>query len=165
MAISQTQRELRRSRGRVIPEQVQQNIRERMRLLRLSRGRQLSELDPDEHMVAATTLGSYELHDMSSMRLYHLYGLAQFLDINFLELIAYLFDTEGNDSLIANRQTNSERIVRLMGYLSEDDQKLACDLVDAVVESRGRYAKSNITVHARRVDADVQGVQARSEDR
>lgn len=154
------------AKGKVLPQEIQEPIRERLRLLRLSRSRQMSDLDPEVHLIAPSTLGNYENHDISSLKLYHLYGLARWLDINFLELVAYLFDADSNDTLIANRQTNSERMIRLMSYLSEGDQKMACDMVDAVVESRGRFAKQNVTKDQhRRVDEGVQGVQATAQSR
>lgn len=154
-------RELRIAQGKEIPREIQEPIRERLRLLRLSRGRQQVDLDQSIHLIAPTTLANFENHDISTIRLYHLYGLAKFLDINFLELIAYLFDVESNDTLLATRQTNTDRMSRLLGYLSEDDQKLALTLVDAVVESRGKVAREAVTKdRARRGDGGVQGVQA-----
>ena len=159
-----TMRAARLEAGRVIPQALQEPIRERLRLLRMSRGRRLAEMDPEVSLISYGTLSSYELHDLSSMRLYHLYGLSRWLDINFLEFLAYLFDTEGNDTLLATRQTNTDRMIRLMGYLSEEDQKMALMQVDAIVESRGKVGKEVVTKdRARRGDGGVQGVQARSQ--
>ncbi len=155
----------RATNGKLLPPEIQDPIRERLRLIRLSRSRQLSDIDRDEAMVSASALTTYELHDISSMRLYHLYGLSKWLDMNFLELMSFLFDSEANSSLASQRQTNSERMVRLLSYLSEDDQRLALSLVDAVVESRGKFARANVTAHSRRVDAGVPRVQEGSEDR
>jgi hypothetical protein len=50
--------------GKVIPQAIQEPIRERLRLLRLSRGRTISDNDPEVSLISNGVISTYELHDI-----------------------------------------------------------------------------------------------------
>jgi transcriptional regulator with XRE-family HTH domain len=127
--------------GERIPEEIQQPMRERLRLMRLTRNMHLSSIEK----LSAGALGQYERQDLSTMQLRHLYALAEAFGVEFQEFVTALF-SEAPSHLTSKRNRNVSTMLRLLDLLDEDDQTLACRMVDNLVDAR----VSNITQGVKR---------------
>jgi len=124
----------RKQKGRYIPDAVQQPIRERLRMLRLSRSKHVNEISVPG--LSPGTLTSFELHDVSTMTMLQIYSLSKEYGVDFYEFVQYLFDTEGTEGLAETRNENLRRIMRLVQALDEADQGIVLRQVDALFDGR-----------------------------
>lgn len=112
-----------------IPEDIQSSMRQRLRLLRESRG--ISA--PQIQTVSSGAMTTYELHDISPLRLGDLMALAEELHLSPKEFITYLLD---GANLEIKDDVNQRRLLTYFNRLSANDQELACDLVRTLMSDR-----------------------------
>lgn len=118
----------RRSNGTVtIPEETQAKMRNRLKLIRESRGMYRGDLES----ITPSTLTKLEKYDISTLRMGDLYGLALEYGVSMEELLEYIIgkvDTETSDE-----SRRIQRMIVFLRSLDETSQELACDLVQRLV--------------------------------
>jgi len=111
-----------------IPEAVQLPMRERLRMLRLDRGKFLRDLQS----LSSGTITKFEKHDISSLRLGDIYGLSVEYNLSMNELLEYIVGNTTSETTPESRRV--QRIATYLGGLDEANQELAISLVQRVVE-------------------------------
>lgn len=111
----------------IIPEEIQEHMRNRLRMLRESRGMLRSKMNT----VSASSIQKYETRDISSLRLGDIYSLSLEYNISMDEMINYLVgDTPKPRTAVGQRM---QRINVYLSSLSDSHQELACDIVQKLV--------------------------------
>lgn len=113
----------------VIPEREQRGIRGRLRLMRISKGKTTTNFA----CTGSGTINTYELHDISTMKLGTAYQLAQELGEGFGEFLVYLVGGEaGGDPTPVARNIQTMNV--LMRALTVEDQQLLLDMLQPFVD-------------------------------
>ena len=118
------------SRTTAIPMTVQRPLMERLLFLRRARGINRHEITA----VSSSTLQKVEQHDLSTLRLGDLYGLAIQYGMTLPEMLMYLASDEPNTE--ASRTEQGRRLQRMSVYLRnlpDDLQDLAINIVGEFV--------------------------------
>lgn len=129
--------------GRLIPEKTQKPLREKLKLIRLSRKKFLHEING----LGGGTANTYENHDITTMQLWHLHCYAESLDLTLRDLVLYLFDSENEaPGLVNERNRNLDKVIRMMHLFDEVDQERAVLILEALTEtSRVKHSMKGTT--------------------
>lgn len=136
MASGVTNNEQRAETGRVVPDDIQTVLRERLKMIRLSRRKHISGMV----FPHTSTYRNFELHDISTMQLRHLYFVAEHWGLDFFDLVNALFNAEGAETLVQTRSENAHKMLRLFEVLDEEDQEVAIRQLDALIVGREKRA-------------------------
>lgn len=139
-----------------IPEEIQEPMRRRLRLIRESRGISREGVKS----LSSGTVSNYELHDLSTMRLGDLYGLAVEFGTTVEELLQYLFG-----EIDEQPTQESRRVQRMLVYLRslpEHQQDLACDIVQQIVAHRVNAVGEPVRAPKRNARAEIKATPIKS---
>lgn len=117
-----------------IPESVQRDFRDRLRRLREGSSLTKTELTTTAN-ISASTLQNYENHDLSTMPVGFLYKLAEAYNVNFVDLLSYVFSGTTDDRDLerrANANDDQRFVTMIMAQLPSDLQRLLRDQADAL---------------------------------
>lgn len=116
-----------------IPEDIQSNIRARLRLAREARG--ISKVGAE--WACASTLNTWENRDCSSIRLRDLYIMSQALGWNLMETLAYISDNSPPPE--SSQDRSWRRMSIYLRSLSPELAEAACDIVERLVTFSGDH--------------------------
>lgn len=127
--------------GKNIPEAVQAPIRERLRLLRNSRGINQGHFTAAMGL-SASALITYEVRNVSTMQLGHIWVLAKEFDVPFRELILYLLDQDSTDNVLSEDGRRQRTLSRTAARLSPANQETLIEIADVILANQNANAKT-----------------------
>lgn len=108
-----------------IDDQIQEPMRNRLRTLRMMRGQSISDITTCH----AGTMTKFELHDISTMTIGQMFGIAQDLGVGFVEFTKYLFGEEEIDE--RDVSPNLRRMAMLIRSMSNEEQVCAVEMISS----------------------------------
>lgn len=121
--------------GRWIPEEIQAPMRERLRMMRESRGLSRTSLNRDVTPgVSSGTAVTLELHDISTMTLAQMRVLANHYEMDFREFVVAV--VAGADEITPHLGGDTVRMNRLLRRLDPRDVTLIHAIIDTFIDVR-----------------------------
>lgn len=138
------------TRRRNVPDRQQVGMRRRLRMMRISKQISQNELDT---VASPGIISRWETHDISTMKIGHLFRLAEAFNEDPSAFARYLFGEADELAPVAN--DNVTRMSVLLRSLSDEDQAMVLDVVRAIVKGRvdGTVHTGQLTPKSRRPDA------------